>query len=162
MKITAAVPRGYPASSLFLAILVWCHCLCTIAYARSHRSRITSSTNGTEPVVDCELVRPFFKNVTLTPATADTQTSKSAFRIRFRRRKEKKGIHTPRRALILRALSARVSLGEDHVLAALRRARWTMMSKSGDSDISGGRAGAGKPGGSPFRETRHDRVFETN
>ncbi|XP_018367877.1 PREDICTED: division abnormally delayed protein isoform X1 [Trachymyrmex cornetzi] len=72
MKITPrAAFRGYPASAVLLAVLVWCHCVCSIAHARSHRLKTTS--NGTELVVDCELVRPFFstKNITLEPAAAD-------------------------------------------------------------------------------------------
>ncbi|XP_077274738.1 division abnormally delayed protein [Temnothorax americanus] len=73
MKITPrAAFRGFPASSLLLAIFVWCHCVCSIAHARSHRLKTTS--NGTEPAADCELVRSFFdsKNITLAPAAADS------------------------------------------------------------------------------------------
>ncbi|XP_011882423.1 PREDICTED: division abnormally delayed protein [Vollenhovia emeryi] len=73
MKITPrAASRGLPASSLLLAVLVWCHCVCSIAHAKSHHLRTTS--NDTEQAVDCELVRPFFdtKNITLAPAAADS------------------------------------------------------------------------------------------
>lgn len=71
MKITPrAASRGFPASTvLLLAILVWC--VCSIAHARSHRLRTTTSDsggNGTESVVNCELV---FENITLAPAAAD-------------------------------------------------------------------------------------------
>ncbi|KAL0115611.1 hypothetical protein PUN28_010847 [Cardiocondyla obscurior] len=70
-----AAVRG---SSILLAILVWCHCVCTIVHARAHRLKTTTTAsvlgNGTETTVDCELVRPFFdtKNITLAPATADS------------------------------------------------------------------------------------------
>ncbi|XP_036145673.1 division abnormally delayed protein [Monomorium pharaonis] len=79
MKIT-------PFPALLLAILVWCHCVCSIAHARSHRLKTTTATtttitsdNGTESTafVDCDLVRPFFdtKNITLSPAAAGSPKS---------------------------------------------------------------------------------------
>jgi len=87
MKITPrAAFRGFPASSVLLAIVVWCHCVCSIAHARSHHAKTTSSGgNGTELVVDCELVRPFFdaQNVTLAPAAADSPKSKFIYFIVF-------------------------------------------------------------------------------
>ncbi|XP_011646963.1 uncharacterized protein LOC105433368 [Pogonomyrmex barbatus] len=79
MKITSrAAVRGFPAPAVLLAVLVWCHCVCTTAYARSHRSKSVDDDNGTVPVAACDLVRPFFdtKNITLVPAAADSPKSK--------------------------------------------------------------------------------------
>lgn len=138
MKITPrAAFRGLPASSVLLAILVWCHCVCSIAHARSHRLKTTS--NGTEAVVDCELVRPFFdtKNITLAPAAESSPKSKcTAILIPLSVWREKKN-PTLRCILIFCCVECTPSK-RNHFCAPESRCR-TVMSKSGDSDISVGR-----------------------